>query len=101
MKTDVLLGFPTFLHFGLFFCKKRRRFKTEVGINPKFVARLKRFNYINLCLTQNPTFSWQMFLDQGLFYDQSHFIKDYREFFGKNPTAQILENRQVAQELTA
>lgn len=78
----------------------RRRFKAEAGFNPKYVARLKRFSYVNLCLTQNPDFSWQMFLDRGLFYDQSHFIKDYQEFFGKTPTIQIRENRKVAHQLT-
>ena len=79
----------------------RRRFKAEVGLNPKYIARLKRFSYVNLRLTQNPDFSWQMFLDRGLFYDQSHFIKDYQEFFGKSPTIQIRENRKVAHQLTS
>lgn len=79
----------------------RRIFKNELGINPKLCARLKRFNYVNLCLTQNSGSSWNMFLDKDAFYDQSHFIKDYQKFFGKNPTAQILENRKVAMELSS
>lgn len=79
----------------------RRLYKADFGINPKYAARLKRFNYVNVSLTQNPGFSWQMFLDRGLFYDQSHFIKDYQEFFGKPPTIQIRENRQVALEMSS
>lgn len=78
----------------------RRIFKNELGINPKLCARLKRFNYVNLSLTKNSGSSWNMFLDKDAFYDQSHFIKDYQKFFGKNPTAQILENRKVAMQFS-
>ena len=79
----------------------RRTFKAELGINPKFFARLKRFNYVNRCLTNGTDFSWQHFLREGAFYDQSHFIKDYQTFFGSNPKAQIAENRRVVARLEA
>jgi len=79
----------------------RRTFKSRVGLSPKFYARLKRFNYVNLKLTQEPINSWRQFVGKGLFYDQSHFIKDYQAFFGKTPTSQILENRQVHQALVS
>ena len=77
----------------------RRAFKSRVGMSPKFYARLKRFNYINLRLTQEPGMSWREFVGNGLFYDQSHFIKDFQAFFGRNPTPQILENREIHAKL--
>jgi len=79
----------------------RRKFKSRVGVNPKYFARLKRFNYVNWRLTLQQETSWQMFVQDDAFYDQSHFIKDYKEFFGKTPTVQILENRKIALELTS
>ncbi len=78
----------------------RRVFKARVGMNPKYFARLKRFSYVNLCLTKNPDISWRSFIADEAFYDQSHFIKDYKEFFGKNPTAQIQKNRALVKVLS-
>ncbi len=78
----------------------RRCFKSRMGINPKYFARLKRFSYVNLCLTQGTHGSWRSFLDQNAYYDQAHFIKDYKEFYGKSPALQIRENREVEVELS-
>ncbi len=77
----------------------RRTFKARLGVNPKYFARVKRFNYVNLCLTKNPDASWRYFISEEGFYDQAHFIKDYQEFFGKTPTIQIKENRQMETKL--
>ena len=32
-----------------------------------------------------------LFLKENAFYDQSHFIKDYHEFYGKLPSQRLLE----------
>lgn len=79
----------------------RRAFKNRVGISPKYFARLKRFSYVNLSLTRNGDLSWKRFIQDDGFYDQSHFIKDYHEFFGKVPSEQILQNREMASILSA
>ena len=68
----------------------RRRFKRRAGISPKVYARLKRFSYINQCLSRDKRLSWKYFLNEG-YYDQSHMIKEYREFSRENPTT-LLEN---------
>ena len=78
----------------------RRLFSQRLGINPKLFARIKRFQYVNLCLTQNETLDWQEFLDDGGFYDQAHFIKDFVAFCGKAPSAQILQSKQIVELLT-
>ena len=64
----------------------RRVFNNEAGIGPKYFARLKRFNYVNLCLSEDPSLSWFDFINDYGYYDQSHFIKEYQEFTGVPPT---------------
>lgn len=77
----------------------RRRFTERMGINPKYFARLKRFGYINACLSINPSLSWQNFMIDGGFYDQSHLVKDYQEFVGKSPSEQFLYTQQLAEQM--
>jgi|GEM_PF-4853063 len=79
----------------------RRVFGQRLGINAKLFSRIKRFQYINLCLTQNETLDWQEFLVEGGFYDQAHFIKDFVAFCGKAPSAQILKSKQIVELFTA
>ncbi len=78
----------------------RRIFKARMGINPKYFARLKRFSYVNLCLTREHRNSWRSFINENAYHDQAHFIKDYKEFFGKSPSLQINENREQAMTLS-
>lgn len=78
----------------------RRKFKDRVGISPKVYARLKRFAYVNHCLSRNLQLSWNSFINEGGFYDQSHLIKDYREFSRENPTIFIDRIRSMYQQLT-
>lgn len=78
----------------------RRVFSQRVGINAKLFARIKRFQYVNLCLTLNKTLDWQEFLVEGGFYDQAHFIKDFVAFCGKAPSAQLLQSKKIVELLT-
>ena len=77
----------------------RRRFKERVGVGAKTYARLKRFNYVKRCLSRNPCLSWKEFIDQGGFYDQSHFIKEFVQFSGEKPTHFIRQRRALREQL--
>lgn len=66
----------------------RRVFNDRIGVSPKFYARIKRFNYAHATIT-NRQHDWRSFLGDGGFYDQSHFIRDYRAFSGMPPTRQM------------
>ncbi|WKN42434.1 helix-turn-helix domain-containing protein [Tunicatimonas pelagia] len=77
----------------------RRKFKTKVGIGPKTYARLKRFNYINHCLSSNPNLSWKEFINYGGFYDQSHFIKEFMGLSGENPMKYIHQRKSLREQL--
>lgn len=81
--------------YDLNMCQRnfRRQFIKRVGISPKFFLRIKRFNYVNLTLLENPKLSWRYFIHDGGYFDQSHLIKDFIEFSGENPS-QWLNQRE-------
>ena len=64
----------------------RKRFKTEVGISPKYFARIVRVNAIIQKLIQQP--SYKKLGDiayQFNYFDQSHFIHDFKLVTGISP----------------
>ena len=69
----------------------RREFKIRTGVGPKLFARLKRFCYANLLLSQHPNMGWHDLIHTVGYYDQAHLIKDFSEFAETNPTT-VLEH---------
>ncbi len=70
-----------------------RRFNNKVGINPKLFSRLVRFQYILQCIDNRKV----GLLDKAVltgFYDEAHFIKEFREFTGQTPAAYIHSNQR-------
>jgi AraC-like DNA-binding protein len=61
------------------------KFSEKIGISPKNFASICRFQSCYALFTQNP----QAFLKEkefyNYFYDQTHFIKDFRRFTGLPP----------------
>jgi methylphosphotriester-DNA--protein-cysteine methyltransferase len=72
-----------------------RNFISKVGVSLKFFSRIIRFNYA-LQLIDNKDFSsfTNVALDGG-FYDQAHFIKDFKEITGLNPKQYFSENLEM------
>src|SRR5690606_36426432 len=63
-----------------------RYFFSQVGLSPKRYARICRFNTVKSIVDQDPSSNWpDIAFDMG-YYDQSHFIKEFKEFSGKTPT---------------
>lgn len=64
----------------------RRIFNYYIGTTPKAFSKVVRFQHI---LNANPTYQSlkedKIFYDAG-FYDQAHFIKDFKNFYGLTPT---------------
>ncbi len=77
----------------------RRKFKERVGISPKAYARVIRFGQLNQCLMKNTCESWKEFIDDGGYYDQSHFIKDFIHYTGENPADFIREHLQLREQI--
>jgi len=73
----------------------QRLFKKEIGLSPKFYARLIRFNYI-FHLAQEKKLRWsEVGLEAG-YYDQSHFIKNFKSFTGEDPTGYFFDEPNLA-----
>ena len=63
-----------------------KQFAEQVGISPKQMARLIRFNALLLSVEMTPSVSWSEMIDKFGYYDQSHLNKDFHEFTGLSPT---------------
>ena len=60
--------------------------KDYIGVSPKFYARILRFSHIFKLLQKDQEPDWTDISLQAGYYDQSHFIKNFKEFTGENPT---------------
>lgn len=74
------------LSAGCFVSKRQfeRRFKNSVGFTAKYFSRLIRFN----SLLNHPGHARSSLLDLSFefgYYDQSHFISEFKEFSGQTP----------------
>ena len=64
-----------------------RTFNTRVGLPPKTLCRIVRFQQVFKKIERQKRPDWaQIALDCG-YYDQPHFSKEFRAFAGKDPTA--------------
>jgi AraC-like DNA-binding protein len=64
-----------------------RRFREEVGLPPKAVARLLRFERMLELLERAPAPTWAELAVACGYYDQSHLINEFRAITGATPTA--------------
>lgn len=60
-------------------------FKSQVGLTPKQYMKILRFQKSISEIDSTSTFDWTSFAHQNGFYDQSHFIHDFKEFSGFTP----------------
>lgn len=72
-----------------------RYFKSYIGLSPKFYARLIRFSYI-FQLVQEEEIDWADIVFRAGYYDQSHFIKNFKEFTGEDPSAYGFSEKNMA-----
>jgi AraC-like DNA-binding protein len=73
-------------------------FKRLVGGTPKELARLYRFQHVLDRLDPTRPVDWTWVAHQSLYYDQSHFNKDFVAFTGHSPTDYLRLRRQIHTE---
>ncbi|MAU70766.1 MAG: AraC family transcriptional regulator [Pseudozobellia sp.] len=74
-----------------------RYFKQYVGISPKLYARINRFQTALETLRKSNFDSLTDIAYQNNYFDQSHFIRDFKEFAGTTPKHFLHQaNEQVA-----
>jgi AraC-like DNA-binding protein len=77
-----------------------RHFKRSIGISPKTFSRIVRFQSVVRSVQNNATTDvLETALDLG-YYDQSHLIRDFREFSGITPQAFFDRTHQISDIFT-
>jgi methylphosphotriester-DNA--protein-cysteine methyltransferase len=61
-------------------------FRDEVGLTPKLYARVRRFQLVIDHVGQARAVDWAGVAQLCGYFDQAHFIRDFREFSGFTPT---------------
>ncbi len=73
----------------------QRLFNRYIGLAPKFYCRVVRFSHIFSLMEQHDS-SWvEIALESG-YYDQSHFIRNFKVFTGEDPSAYLFEEDTLA-----
>ena len=73
-----------------------RKFFQKVGLSPKYYARLRRIGYLLTFVAGKRKADWPKIVAECEFYDQAHFIKDFKEFTGRSPQQYLKENTELA-----
>ena len=61
-------------------------FSDEVGLTPKLFCRVQRFQEALGVIRREPVIDWAAVASDCGYFDQAHFIHDFRAFSGINPT---------------
>jgi AraC-like DNA-binding protein len=77
----------------------QRRFQRVVGASPKFFARTLRFEQAQRRLMFTPGSDLTQLAYQCGYFDQAHFIKEFRAFTGKTPSAYAHQMRELQETL--
>lgn len=72
-----------------------KSFRKYVGLSPKFFARIIRFNYI-FQLIKDKSPDWADIVYRAGYYDQSHFIRNFKAFTGEDPSSYLFEEKSLA-----
>ncbi len=72
-----------------------KSFHRVVGISPKLFARIVRFNYVFQVMEQK-TADWADVVYRAGYYDQSHFIRNFKAFTGEDPSRYIFSESNLA-----
>lgn len=73
-----------------------RIFRREIGITPKFFCRITRLQGVLQVLNSGNFRSWADLAYSFGYFDQAHFINDFREFAGVSPNAFISRNNAIS-----
>jgi transcriptional regulator GlxA family with amidase domain len=73
-----------------------RKFISLIGMSPKQLSRVTRLQATIKMLQENRFTSLTSLAYENGYYDQAHFIKDFKDFTGISPKAFYAGNLQMA-----
>lgn len=72
-----------------------RKFVRRTGVSPKTLARIVRLNYLWDKIKHEKAVDFQELIFYGNYFDQSHFIKDFKQMIGETPTYFFKRNLDI------
>jgi len=87
-------------NLGISYRHLERKFKAVVGISPKFFCRISRFQKVFRAVERHQNLGWSFIASECGYYDQAHFIRDFKEFSGQNPSAFFNDDHEMSQYFT-
>ncbi|MBX6420675.1 MAG: AraC family transcriptional regulator [Nevskia sp.] len=76
-----------------------RLFREQVGYTPKYYCRVRRFQRVLRMIERSRTVEWAGIAVDCGYYDQAHFIRDFRAFSGWNPSAYLTVRGERVQHI--
>lgn len=76
-------------------------FRRHVGATPKVYRRIQRFQRALRVMQKQTWVDWSDFAVEGGYYDQSHLIRDFRQFSGLTPTMYFRLQREFLDPVPA
>jgi AraC-like DNA-binding protein len=61
------------------------QFQEQVGLSPKLYSRITRFNSLLAGIKSNQLTDWREIAFKYNYFDQAHFIKEFKRFSGNSP----------------
>jgi transcriptional regulator GlxA family with amidase domain len=77
-----------------------RHFVEQVGISPKMLSCIARFNHAFADKLKNPGKDWASVALEYGYYDQNHLIKDFNRFAGSTPKSFLQQTPLAIERVT-
>ncbi len=74
----------------------QRKFRDRLGISPKMLSRIVKINYLWNKTGVNEHIDYQDLVFMGNYFDQTHFIKDFKAITGETPDHFFRRNLNIA-----
>jgi|AntRauTorckE6833_2_1112554.scaffolds.fasta_scaffold01541_6 AraC-like DNA-binding protein len=78
----------------------QRSFLKRIGVSPKMLARIARVNHLWEEINRQKATSYQDLVYLGNYFDQSHFIKDFKNLVGETPSHFFKRNLKMVKMLS-
>jgi AraC-like DNA-binding protein len=100
MKNNEILSVQEYCQtYGVNPRKLQRVFRKYIGISPKSFKRINRFQGVVRSIVNNPPKELTSIAYDHAYYDQSHFINDFKSFSGSSPMNFLSEKKSIKQNL--
>jgi AraC-like DNA-binding protein len=76
-----------------------RRFMREVGVGPKLLSRILRFQQVFRAVERSDS-AWASIAIECGYYDQAHLIRDFNQFAQQTPSVLFAEQTALAESFT-